>query len=56
MADGVPLENSDVRDKDRLGAYRYFRSRWLEMLNGDDRHAIYKQITQSENASTVRSG
>ena len=41
----VPLENCDVQDKERLAVYRYFRTRWSEMLNGEDEHAISRQIT-----------
>ena len=42
--ESVPLENCDVRDKERLAVYRDFRTQWIEMLNGDDYHAISDQI------------
>jgi hypothetical protein len=40
-----PLEECDVADKERLAVYRYFRAKWVEMLNGQDEHAISTQIT-----------
>lgn len=38
------LESCDVRDSERLAVYRYHRRRWLEMLNGEDVHAISDQL------------
>jgi hypothetical protein len=45
MASTKPLEECDVRDKERLAVYRYFRRKWIEMLNGDDAHAIASQMS-----------
>ncbi len=45
MADNVPLDSCDVRDKETLAVYRYFRRQWIEIINGKNEHAIHHQIT-----------
>lgn len=40
-----PIEKCDVSDKEALAIYRYYWRRWDEILNGDDIHAIWKQIS-----------
>ncbi len=42
----VPPEDCDVCDKESLRRYRSLRHQWLEMLNGDDYHAISRQIAR----------
>jgi len=39
------LENCDVHDRECLAVYRYHRRRWIEMLNGNDIHAVSAQLT-----------
>lgn len=45
MSITVAIELCDVADKERLALFRHLRRQWLEMLNGDDEHAICKQLT-----------
>jgi len=45
MTHAAPLEQRNVRDKEELAVFRFFRCQWIEMLDGADDHAISKQIT-----------
>ena len=44
MRSQLPIDQCDVQDKEKLAVFRHFRKHWLEMLNGDDEHAIHKQL------------
>lgn len=39
-----PVEKCDVVDRPKLNKFREIRARWLEQLNGDDLHSIWKQL------------
>jgi hypothetical protein len=39
------VEDCDVLDKSGLATYREKRSEWLHFLNGDDDHAVWRQIS-----------
>ena len=38
------IADCDVMDKKRLKQYRVKRSEWLHLLDGDQEHALWKQI------------
>ncbi|MGH7117743.1 MAG: hypothetical protein ACREFP_01885 [Acetobacteraceae bacterium] len=40
----LPVERCDVQYKDMLKKYRDLRTKWLGWLEGDPRHAIWRQI------------